>query len=147
MAWRLRQAYRTRHAGSIDQITEVALHLAHHVTAKFRAGIKHGQEEAVHLQGGVEPLAHEADRSHELREPLKGVVLALHGHKHPISDCEGAYRDQAKRRRGVNKDHLSVPGLPQARCKLALAALITRCELNIDPREVSGARDKHEVRN
>lgn len=35
--------------GLVDQLTKVALHLAHYVAAQFRAGIKHGQEEAVHL--------------------------------------------------------------------------------------------------
>jgi hypothetical protein len=125
----------------------VAFHLAHHVTAKFRAGIKHGQEEAIHLQGGVEALAHEANGGHELREPLEGVVLALHGNKHGISDREGAYGDQAERRGSVNEDYLGVPSLPQARGKLALTTLVPRGELNVDPSEVGRARNERKVRN
>ena len=147
MARRLCKAHGARDTRTVHKVAEVALHLADHIRAEFRAWIEHGKEEAVHLKGGIQPFAYEANRCHELRESLKGIVLTLHGDEDCIGNCKGAHRHEAKGGWGVHQHDLGVPCRTQPNRELALAACIVASELQIDTGKIGRSRHKEEVRH
>jgi hypothetical protein len=49
-------------------------------------------------------VAHEVDRGDELRKAFQGVVLALDWDHHGVRRGEGVDRQEAERRRAIQKD-------------------------------------------
>src|SRR5918994_6273515 len=56
-----------------------------HLTGVQRARVVHGGQDAVELDGGVQPVAHLVDRLNEERDAAQGEVLALERDDHAVA--------------------------------------------------------------
>ena len=90
--------------GLEDQVLEVLLDLLIDLIVESGTAIVHSHEEAFDLQPCIETLADDTDGIQELRDPLEGKVLALHGDEHRVCSHERIDRDQAQRRGAVDED-------------------------------------------
>ena len=82
--------------GLEDQVFEVLLDLLIDLIVEPSTAIVHGHQEAFDLQPCIETLADDTDGIQELRDPLEGEVLALHGDEHGVCCYESIDGDQAE---------------------------------------------------
>src|SRR5689334_20539353 len=81
-ARRLTQPDIPRNHRAVDPLGEVTPGLVHDLLREIQAVVIHGQEHPLDLQGRIEALLHQANRSEQMAQPLQGVVLALHRDQH-----------------------------------------------------------------
>src|SRR5918994_1875343 len=67
-----------------------------HLTGVQRARVVHGGQDAVELDGGVQPIAHLVDRLDEERDAAQGEVLALEWDDHAVAGGQRVHRQETQ---------------------------------------------------
>ncbi len=88
----------------VDLAGEHFADLFDHLLGEVRPLVVHRHDDPIDGQAGVQPLPHERDRLHQLRNPFQGQVLALHGDEHGVGRGQRVEREQAQRGRAVDED-------------------------------------------
>ena len=103
VAGSLRKTDATRNRFLKELVRIVFLQFAHHACRQIESSVVHGEQDSRDAEGRIVVLAHLFDRPCELRKPLKGKILALHGNDQSIRRHKSIDRQKRKCRRAVNK--------------------------------------------
>ena len=145
MAGRLRQPDITGNDGAEQLILEVALNLRADLDGKAGPAIEHGKHDPLHVQAGVGAVPDQAQRLHELGQPLEGIVLALERDDGGVGGDQRVEGEEPEGRRAVDQDE-GEPGADRRQClpKPALAARrLDQLDLGAD--QVGASREQVQV--
>ena len=95
IAWNLRAE---------DLAREVLVHLVEHFGCQPRAAVVHRHQHSGDVQLWVQRFADPRDQRRELREAFERVVFSLYGDEHFAGRGQRVERQQAERRRAIDKD-------------------------------------------
>ena len=142
---RFGQADITRHDSGRDGIPKVRFYFVHHLVRQIGAAVKKRQNHLPHGEVRVQPLAHPVNNGKELGDSFEGVILALQRNQHLIGGGQGIDRNQAQRRRRVNKDIVVLVGDLGERAFQAVFAFQNPVEFHFRARQIDSRRNQVQI--
>ena len=104
--------------------------------------VKHGAQQTLYLELGIEVFPDHSNGLHQVRQPFKRVIFTLHGNHHSLRGGECVDCQQAQSRRAVNQQKIviitnSFDGIAQSG-----VALLHVHQLDFGTGEIAVGRDE-----
>ena len=99
-----------RHHGAKDLLVEMLDELQRHLVGEIDPRIEHRAQYAVHLERGIDRLAHLVDGAQERRESFERVVLTLHRYQHAVRRRQRVHGQHVDRGWAVDQDEIVETG-------------------------------------
>src|SRR5258708_4591640 len=103
-----RQPHIPRYHRAVNLVAEMLLQLLRDLLRERVSRVVHSAQQAGDLELGIQVRAYALDRTDQIGEALKRVVLALHRDQYMLRRSQRIHREQAERRRTIDQDEVVV---------------------------------------